>query len=268
MRRKTRLLWLAPLAALLVLAAVAGRAEVGDAAPQVAPRNEAPPTISGTPQEGQVLTATTGRWTGTDPITYAYAWRRCDENGGSCSAIGGANERTYTLRKVDVGNTLRVRVTARNADGSAAATSVPTAVVRAAPAPPPTTGCDGNPPLQVANINLPDRLLVDGQGISPAVVGRSTQTITIRAHVSCKAKAVQGARVYITAVPFNQFTVAEGTTGADGWANVTLTQLSGFPAANNQQLLTVFIRAQKGGGTELGGISTRRLVSFPVDLRR
>ena len=193
MRRKTRMLLFAPLAALLVLAAIAGRVEVGDAAPQVAPRNEAPPTITGTPQEGQALTAATGRWSGTEPITYAFAWRRCDENGGSCSAIGGANERTYTLRKVDVGNTLRVRVTARNADGDAAATSVPTAVVRAAPAPPPTTGCDGNPPLQVANINLPDRLLVDGQGISPAVVGRSTQTITIRAHVSCKAKAVQGA---------------------------------------------------------------------------
>jgi hypothetical protein len=262
------MLWLAPLAALVALAAIAGRAEIGDAAPQDAPRNEAPPTVSGTPEEGKTLTTTNGRWTGTEPIRFAYSWRRCDADGGSCSQIGGATRNTYDLKKVDVGNTIRSRVTATNADGSVQATSVPTAVVKAAPAPPPTSGCDGPAPIQVSGINLPDRLLVDGQSISPTVVGRSTQQITVRAHVTCKGKAVQGSRVYVTAVPFNQFTVAEANTGADGWASVTMNQLSGFPAATQQQLLTVFIRAQKGTGTELGGISTRRLISFPVDLRR
>ena len=268
MRRTKRMLWLAPLAALVAMAAIVGRAEIGDAAPQDAPRNEAAPVISGTPQEGSTLTTTDGRWAGTTPIRFAYSWRRCDANGDSCAAIGGATSKTYELKQPDVGNTLRVRVTATNADGSTPATSVPTAVVRDAPSPPSTTGCDGNAPLQVANINLPDRLLVDGQSISPSIVGRSTQQITVRAHVTCKGKAVQGSRVYVTAVPFNQFTVAEANTGADGWATVTMNQLSGFPAATQQQLLTVFIRAQKGTGTELGGISTRRLISFPVDLRR
>jgi hypothetical protein len=269
MRRTKRMLWLAPLAALVALAAIVGRAEIGDAAPQAAPRNEAPPTISGTPEEGKTLTAANGRWTGTEPIRYTYSWRRCDADGGSCSPIGGATRNTYDLKKPDVGATLRVRVTATNADGSVNATSVPTAVVRAAAAPaPPAGGCDGNAPIQVSGINLPDRLLIDGQAISPTVVGRSTQQIQVRVHVSCKGKAVQGSRVYVTAVPFNQFTVAESNTGADGWATVTMSQLSGFPAASKQQLLTMFLRAQKSTGTELGGISTRRLISFPVDLRR
>jgi hypothetical protein len=253
--------------ALLLIAAVAGLAETGDAAPQAAPSNQSPPAISGTPEEGKTLTTSNGTWTGTAPITYTYSWRRCDSDGGSCAQIGGATQNTYVLKKVDVGNTIRSRVTARNSDGSTSATSVPTAVVRAAPAAP--SGCAGNAPIPIASVSSPERLIVDGQSISPSVVGRSSQTVTIRAHVSCQGKAVQGALVYLTAVPFNQFTTpAETATGADGWAQVTLSQLSGFPAARRQQLLAVFVRARKDGENALGGVSTRRLVSFPVDLRR
>src|SRR4051812_47157362 len=37
--------------------------------------NTAEPTISGTPQVGQPLTANKGTWTGTDP-TFTYQWER------------------------------------------------------------------------------------------------------------------------------------------------------------------------------------------------
>ena len=266
MRRSMKTLGPALAATLLLIAAITGLAETGGAAPQAAPTNQTPPTISGTAQEGSTLTTSNGTWTNS-PTSFTYQWRRCDENVGSCSNIGGATERTYQLRRVDVGNTIRSRVTARNSDGSTQATSVPTALVRAAPAAP--SGCAGNAPIQIANVSPPERLLVDGQSINPGVVGRSTQSITVRVHVSCGGKAVQGALVLVEAVPFNQFTSpAEVPTGADGWAQVTMTQLSGFPAARQQQLLVMFFRARKSGENVLAGVSTRRLVSFPVDLRR
>ena len=202
------------------------------------------------------------------PTSFTYQWRRCDSDGGSCSTIGGATEKTYVLKKVDVDNTIRSRVTARNADGSTQSTSVPTAVVRAAPAPP--SGCDGNAPIQIASVSLPNRLLIDGQSISPGVVGRSTQSITVRFRVTCKGKPVQGAIVYGEAVPFNQFTSAGGADHGRrrlGDADDE-PQLRGFPAARSSSCSWSSSAPARRGEDILGGVSTRRLVSFPVDLRR
>ena len=94
--------------------------------------NTSPPTITGTAQDGQTLNASPGGWSGTQPITYAYQWRRCDSSGAGCSAISGATTSTYTVTSTDVGSTLRVAVTATNSVGSATATSSATAVVQAA----------------------------------------------------------------------------------------------------------------------------------------
>src|SRR5438034_4536529 len=59
------------------------------------PRNTTPPSITGTPQVGQTLTANNGTWVGQQPFTYTYRWRRCDRAGVNCSDIGGATSRTY-----------------------------------------------------------------------------------------------------------------------------------------------------------------------------
>src|SRR5262249_49142472 len=104
----------------------------------------------------------------------------------------------------------------------------------------------------------------------PGVVHAGAQTIVARFHVSaCSGRAVQGALVYATAVPFNQLSIPPETpTGADGWAVVELHTLAGFPLSPHQQLIAMFVRARKSGENLLGGVSVRRLVSVRVSLRR
>jgi chitodextrinase len=93
------------------------------------PANTSPPTVSGTAEEGRVLSADAGTWSGTQPISYDYRWRRCDASGGFCSDITGAGGSAYTLGADDVGRTIRVAVTATNAAGAATAESAASAVV-------------------------------------------------------------------------------------------------------------------------------------------
>lgn len=234
----------------------------------VTPVNLRPPTISGSTTVGSTLTANSGEWT--QRPSFAFQWRRCDANGASCADIGGATQQTYLLKLVDQGNTLRVRVTARSDGATAAATSVPTGVIRPAPAPPPVaTGCPaGTGTIQVSQVSAPARLLIDGQQLSPPVVTGGTSSLTARFRVTaCGGRPVQGALLFAAAVPFNQFAGREQPTGSDGWATLIMNRLRGFPAnPGRQQLLVMMVRARKGGENVLGGVSTRRLVSFPVNL--
>ena len=91
------------------------------------------PTISGTPQVGQTLTADTSSITDEDGLTnvsYSYQWIA----GGS--DIAGATGSTYTLTSSEQGQTVQVRVTfTDDADNEETLTSEATAEVTAAPAP-------------------------------------------------------------------------------------------------------------------------------------
>ena len=104
------------------------------------PANTGSPTVSGTPTEGQLLTASPGTWTGSPAPTFTYQWQRCDTQGANCSNIGGATNPTYTLVTADVGSTIDVQVTGNNPSGQATATSQPTSSIAAAPTPPANTG--------------------------------------------------------------------------------------------------------------------------------
>jgi hypothetical protein len=236
-----------------------------------------PPTISGSATENSTLTADHGNWDGTQPITFAYSWQRCDKNGGSCATISGATQQTYVLKTVDNGNTLRVRVTATNAEGNTSATSVPTALVTAATAPAPTpaptaTGCpkttQGAAAVSIADLSAPARLQIDQFQSTPSVILGSTTAFSVRVHVtSTCGDPVAGANVLATAVPYNQFTIPpQAATGSDGWVTLQFSRERGFPASPKQQLMVMFVRATKPGENPLAGVSTRRLVSFKVNL--
>ena len=94
----------------------------------VTPANTAVPTISGTTTFGETLTSTTGSWSNT-PTSYTYQWSRAATSGGSYTNISGAVNSTHRLVAADVGQYLKVTVTATNASGSASATSVATAQI-------------------------------------------------------------------------------------------------------------------------------------------
>jgi hypothetical protein len=104
---------------------------VGPVAP-APPVNQAPPTISGTQADGAVLSATHGTWSGATVTSYAYRWQSC--SGGSCVDVG-TNAAAYRLAPTDVGHTIRVGVTATNADGTAGP-AVATPVGPITPSPP------------------------------------------------------------------------------------------------------------------------------------
>ncbi|TMK98113.1 MAG: hypothetical protein E6G34_10620 [Actinobacteria bacterium] len=112
-----------------------------------APEAKVPPEVSGTPALGEALSCSTGTWSGTAPISYAYQWLR------DGSPIGGATQSIYAIVEADQGHSLACEVTASNAAGSGRERSKNSVSV------------PGSPPESAA----PPQVL----GIAPAQVGES-----------------------------------------------------------------------------------------------
>lgn len=252
----TRLGILLAVAAGVLLGAIFGQPGNGQASTTAVPTNKTLPTITGLPEAGQVLAAHRGTWNNA-PKTFSFSWSRCDTSGNGCAAIG-ANARLYTVSATDVGHTLRVTVTARNASGAGHATSAPTAIVT-------PTGCPpGTGAIPIASLVAPARLMIGSESISPSVT-RRTQTIRVHFVITaCGGRPVQGATIFVTPIPFNQFKAGGGTTGADGSVTVTETRQKGFPVSRHQRLLAVYARASAPGQSALEGVSSTRLVSFRI----
>jgi hypothetical protein len=120
-----------PLAA-VVAAVITGI--VAASASAAVPQTTSPPTIQGTFEVGKTLTATNGGWANS-PTSFAYQWQRCSSSGSGCANITGATAKTYKLAAADVDHTIRLLVTASNADGKSTANSHPSPVISDSSAP-------------------------------------------------------------------------------------------------------------------------------------
>lgn len=87
------------------------------------PVNTEAPAITGTAEVTNILTASTGTWTGDPTPTYTYQWKADDV------AIDGATDSTYQLTQAEDGAAITVTVTATNTAGAVPATSAATAAV-------------------------------------------------------------------------------------------------------------------------------------------
>jgi hypothetical protein len=230
---------------------------VQSAATSGPPRSATPPTITGTPQVAQTLTANSGTWNGAHPFSYAYQWRRCDSNGANCANVIGATSKTYTLTTADQGNTLRVRVTAKNARGASSATSGPSGVVGKAEAPSGAT-------VSISEVSLPNRLIIDRSAFSTRFY-RGQRTIVARFHVSdSRNHNVLGAMVFCEPVPLGWTNrPAEHATGSDGWVTFLLHPSRAVQRKRSGEIVW-FLRARKEGENPLGGVTARRLLGLYI----
>src|SRR5262245_30656165 len=97
-------------------------------------KNETAPSITGTPEVLQTLTANPGKWS-EDGVEFGFQWLRCDaDDDDTCTDIEGAVSTDYAPGNDDVGKRIRVDVTANKDDAKATARSDSTDPVQAAAA--------------------------------------------------------------------------------------------------------------------------------------
>ncbi len=222
------------------------------------PASTGPPTISGEASEREVLTATDGSWSGPAPITTARQWLRCDAAGNGCASIPAATAPTYMVVGADVGLTIRVSASATNSGGTSSALSAPTPVVT------PLAPRPGRTTLSIADVSLPQRLLIDRMVVAVRPV-RSLAPFVVRFRVSdTRGFRIVGALVQVASVPPDLTRpVAEASTGRDGWVSVTVRPTTKLQLRRGGSLY-LFVRARKPGENLLAGVSTRRLVRVAV----
>ena len=101
--------------------------------PHFSPSVAVAPAVNGTLTVGRQLTASLGSFRGDLPITTSFVWQRCDATGAACRTIPGATKMTYHPTDSDLGSTLRLTVTAKNAYGTLTSMSDPSDPVLASP---------------------------------------------------------------------------------------------------------------------------------------
>jgi IPT/TIG domain len=162
-----------------------------------APVNTALPTIAGTAEQGQTLTATPGSWSN-GPSSLSEQWARCNTAGYGCSPIPGATGASYEVTAADGASTLRVQEIAENAAGQgASAASAPSATV---PAVIPTiTGLSPSSGITGSAFTIEGSTL---DAVSEVRLGKLTADFTVLSATQIEAIVPDGAktgRVFLSA---------------------------------------------------------------------
>ena len=246
------LIGLAALVALFAATSATGRSES-------APVNTAEPFIIYVHpiKVGMILTGNKGTWNGTAPLNYAYQWLRCDSDGLNCKKVTNATGTTYTLVSADGGHTIRLDVTASNADGKATARANATAEI------------PGNPqePVETAPPTVSGNAVVAQQLTATVGTWKGTQPISYTIHwqacnaaiTSCVGNGATG----------TTYTVAKSDVGKRLRVKVVAKNSAGQSAGLSDTTAVVTESAGGGGGnavpvSEVGPAGERLIVDSVV----
>jgi hypothetical protein len=223
------------------------------------PVNTSIPLVTGSALVGGVVTVQPGTWTGRQPISFSYAWLRCNNAGGECVAIAGATGRSYRLTSADVGHKVRANVTARNAIGSVTVISSESGVA-SVPLPAGAVRLpSGAVSIPATSVPADHRLIVSQVGFSPNPVTTRRRALTVRVRVTdTRGYLVRDAIVFARSTP----RVTSGgrlVTTMDGWVTFRLQPLGSFPL-RKQGNVQFFVKAYRSGDPALGGVAGYRLV--------
>ena len=199
------------------------------------------PTISGTVQVGETLTASVDGIEDADglmDVTFAYQW--VSNDGTAETDIEGATEASYTLVAADAGRTVKVRVTFTDGGGTeetleseatASVAALPVEVSITADASPVTEGADAAftlrrtgdtaAPLTVAVTVSQAGAVLSGSPPTAVTFEAGASEAKLRVAMADDGAAEADARVTVSVAPGTGYTVAAGagTAGIDVFDN-------------------------------------------------
>jgi subtilase family serine protease len=199
---------------------------LGAFATPASPALASAPSISGTDEKGQTLTASDGEWSNS-PTAFKLQWTSCEASGASCTPIAGATGSSYQLGSSAVGKAIRVQVTASNASGTSSPAFSPqtASVISNVPAITsftPTAGVTGS------SVTITGTAFM---GATAVKFGSLTATFTVHSSTQIEATVPNGA----TAATISVTTpVKTGSSAAKFTPTLSLTGFSPAKAAAGQ----------------------------------
>jgi hypothetical protein len=220
------------------------------------PVNTAPPTITGTDEEGQTLTEHHGTWTNT-PTEYSVQWERCNASGVACSVVASGS--SYVLTGADVGSTVRASETASNGAGPGSpADSEPTPVV-VAPKGSGGGGSTGSGGSGGSGATATTAQVVTPVVLAPVVavpvVGQRQTVSPVSGTVLVRVKGASGFVALSAATSITEGSEVEATNG-----RVTITVATPTGTQSAEVYGGRFVVEQEHGGSD----ETRFVLSLPL----